>query len=152
MKLVLKVVEIEKDQQGGFEFTCEDRFHTTYYFNSKCFKPVDTYILVNVNSFYEYYTATQYQLNVSYIEELQVINNRLFNRKRQQVKSDYIEAVLKEHIGLKGTLKDMESKLQDCYRASISIEDYKQEIANKKLIKKLESKIKEYKRYYNVKG
>ena len=150
MKLVLKVVEIEKDQQG-FEFTCKDRFDTTYYFNSKCFKPEDTYILVNVKSFYEYCAATQYKLNVSYIEELQVINNRLFNTKRQQVKSDYIEAVLKENIGLEGTLKDMESKLQDCYRASISIEDYKQEIANKKLIKKLESKIKEYKRYYNVK-
>ena len=151
MKLVLKVVEIEKDQQNGFEFTCKDRFNTIYYFTSKCFKPADTYILVNVNNFYEYYAAVQYKLNVSYIEELQVINNKLVNGKKQQVKSDYIEAVLKENIGLKGTLKDMESKLKDCYRASISIEDYKQEIANQKLINKLENKIKEYKRYYNVK-
>ena len=151
MKLVLKVVEIEKDQQGGFEFTCKDRFHTIYYFTSKCFKPADSYILVNVKSFYEYYAAAQYKLNVSYIEDLQVINNKLVNGKKQQVKSDYIEAVLKENIGLKGTLKDMENKLQDCYRASISIEDYKQEITNQNLIKKLENKIKEYKRYYNVK-
>ena len=151
MKLVLKVVEIEKDQQNGFEFTCKDRFNTIYYFTSKCFKPVDTYISVNVNSFYEYYPATQYKLNVSYIEELQVVNNKLVNRKKQQVRSDYIEAVLKENIGLKGTLKDMENKLQDYYRASISIEDYKQEIANQKLINKLESKIEEHKRYYNIK-
>ena len=151
MKLVLKVVEIEKDKQGSFEFTCKDRFNTIYYFTSKCFKPADTYILVNVNSFYEYYPATQYKLNVFYIEDLQVVNNKLVNRKKQQVKSDYIEAVLKENIGLKGTLKDMESKLQDCYRAFISIEDYNQEVANQKLINKLENKIKEYKRYYNVK-
>ena len=150
MKLVLKVVEIEKNQKDGFEFTCKDRFNTVYYFTSKCFKPVDTYILVNVNSFYEYYPATQYKLNVSYIEELQVVNNKLLNSKRQQVKSDYIEAVLKENIGLKGTLKDMENKLKDCYRAFISIEDYKQETANQKLINKLERKIKEHKRYYNV--
>ena len=151
MKLVLKVVEIEKDKQGSFEFTCKDRFNTIYYFTSKCFKPVDTYILANVNSFYEYYPATQYKLNVSYIEDLQVVNNKLVNRKKQQVKSDYIEAVLNENIGLKGTLKNMEIKLQDCYRASISIEDYNQEIANQKLINKLKNKIKEYKRYYNVK-
>ena len=45
----------------------------------------------------------------------------------------------------------MENELKDCYRACISIEDYKQEIVNQKLINKLESKIKEYKRYYNVK-
>ena len=45
----------------------------------------------------------------------------------------------------------MENELKDCCRACISIEDYKQEIVNQKLINKLESKIKEYKRYYNVK-
>ena len=56
----------------------------------------------------------------------------------------------KENIGLKGTLKDMQNKLKDCYRAFISIEDYKQETANQKLINKLERKIKEHKRYYNV--
>ena len=66
MKLVLKVVEIEKNQKDGFEFTCKDRFNTVYYFTSKCFKPIDTYILANVNSFYEYYPATQYKLNISY--------------------------------------------------------------------------------------
>ena len=45
----------------------------------------------------------------------------------------------------------MENKLKDCYRACISIEDYKQNVTNEKLINKLKNKIKEYKRYYNVK-
>lgn len=48
--LILKVERCEK-ANSNYTFTCKDKYNIEYLFNSKCFKKVNSYILVIFNGY-----------------------------------------------------------------------------------------------------
>ena len=149
MQLVLKVKDISKEN-NMYSYTCKDRFEVIYNFKSKCYKPIDSYILVYIKGYNELFTASHYILYVTYIQDLFIANNKLVTRYNKQVKSSYISKVAKAYIGFKGEYKELENELKTLLNRRMYIENSKQLQAVEIKINKLKNKISENKRYYNV--
>lgn len=146
VKLVLKVEDIEKIGNKKYHFDCKDKFGIEYWFESRCYKAVDTYILVSVNNYNivagDLGTAEQILLNASYIKELKVINGRL-NAKGDILKEvkDYILNI--DLAYLKSRLADIKMSLDYSCEDIGQLRDYKTE--QNRILRQIE-------RYNNLKG
>ena len=149
MQLVLKVTDISKEN-NMYSYTCRDKFGVVYNFKFKCYKLIDSYILVSIKYYNELFTASHYILYVNYIQDLFIINNKLVTKDNKPVKSDYISEVAKAYIGFKGEYIQLEKELKTLLNSRISVEDYKQMQDVENSINRLKIKIAENKRYYSI--